>query len=342
MSNPQKSNLQPGLIALHGNQVEGVVDTFFEWMNAHPLSPLEEEVILTPTHAMAEWLKLRLTQNSGVCAAVSVNLPGKVIWSLYRTILNAPEVASYSATDKEVLVWRLMRILPSEITKASYRLIQEYVARFGKDVLFKLSTQLADLFDQYQVYRADWLKSWEAGQSVLLGPRGESVPMLTEEMWQSECWRAIVNDLDEKEKIGIRPHLHDKVMSILVSGEFDPSQLPKRITLLGVNSLPMQNLAFFAALSQYTQVFIGVNSPCQFHWADIMEGREFFKLQRRRFKNRGAVDLAQVNFSEMHLHANPILSAWGRQHRDFVRQLDEFDDVQKSSEDFHSAVWTNK
>ena len=335
MSNPQKSNLQPGLIALHGNQVEGVVDTFFEWMNAHPLSPLEEEVILTPTHAMAEWLKLRLAQKSGVCAAVSVNLPGKVIWSLYRTILNAPEVASYSATDKEVLVWRLMRILPSEITKASYRLIQEYVARFGKDVLFKLSTQLADLFDQYQVYRADWLKSWEAGQSVLLGPRGESVPMLTEEMWQSECWRAIVNDLDEKEKIGIRPHLHDKVMSILVSGEFDPSQLPKRITLLGVNSLPMQNLAFFAALSQYTQVFIGVNSPCQFHWADIMEGREFFKLQRRRFKNRGAVDLAQVNFSEMHLHANPILSAWGRQHRDFVRQLDEFDDVQKSSEDFH-------
>ena len=303
-------------------------------MRAHPLGPLQEEIILTPTFALAEWLKLRLASAQGVCAAVSVNLPGKVIWSLYRTILNEPDVPAYSATDKEVLVWRLMRILPNEMSKATYSLIQAYISRFGDDVLFKLTTQLADLFDQYQVYRADWLKSWEEGHLLLKGPQGEGTPLLPEEIWQSECWRAIVKDLNDQEQVGIRPHLHEKVMATLASGNFDASRLPERITLLGVSNLPMQNLAFFAALSQYTQVFIGVNSPCQFHWAEIMEGREYFKLQRKRFKHRDSKELAAVDFSEMHLYANPLLSAWGRQSRDFVRQLDEFDDVQKAREQF--------
>jgi len=303
-------------------------------MRTHPLDPLQEEIILTPTFAFAEWLKLRLASAHGVCAAVTVNLPGKVIWSLYRSILGEFEIPAYSATDREVLVWRLMRILPAEMKKPSYGLIQSYINRFGDDVLFKLSTQLAELFDQYQVYRADWLKSWEEEQGLLMGPHGEKSTLLPEEIWQSECWRAIVNDLSVQEQVGIRPHLHAKVMAVLNQGDFDPSHLPKRITLLGVSSLPMQNLEFFAALANYTQIFIGVHSPCQFHWAEIMEGREFFKLQRRRFKYRENKELATVDLSEMHLHANPLLSAWGRQNRDFIRQLDAFDDVQKAKEKF--------
>ena len=328
------STIRPGFIALHGNQIEGVVETFFAWIKTHPLGPLEEELILTPTLALAEWVKLTLARSAGVCAAVKVNLPGKVIWDLYRTILNEPSISTYSATDKDILVWRLMRILPSEINRASYILIKEYVSRFGDDVLYKLATQVAELFDQYQVYRADWLKSWEEGANVLIDPSGVRSPLRAEEIWQSECWRRIVKDLNEQEQMGIRPHLHAKAMEILAKGEFDVEKLPKRITLLGVNSLPMQNLALLAALSQYTQVFIGVNSPCRFHWADIMEGREYFKWERRRFKSRSEKDLTQVDFSEMHLHANPILSAWGRQSRDFVRQMDEFDDIQKTKESF--------
>ena len=329
------TSIRPGLIALHGNQLEAITDTFFAWMKRHPLGPLDEEVLLTPTHAVAEWLKIRLARTEGVCAAVSINLPGKVIWGLYRTILNDPAVPTYSATDKEVLVWRLMKMLPTEIQRDSYALMQEYLSRFGDEALFKLASQIAELFDQYQVYRADWLKKWEEGDDELIDPRGQVSPLQDQEIWQSECWRSIVNELNEQEQLGIRPHLHARVMGLLSRGEFDASALPKRIALLGVSSLPMQSLAFLAALSQYTQVLIGVISPCRFHWADIMEGREYFKWSRKRFKNRAELDLSMVDLHEMHLYANPILSAWGRQSRDFVRQLDEFDDVQKTKEEFN-------
>ena len=40
-----------------------------------------------------------------------------------------------------------------------------------------------------------------------------------------------------------------------------------------------------------------------------------------------SLPLAQVPLAAMHAHAHPLLAAWGRQGRDFMRQLDRFDDT---------------
>lgn len=53
----------------------------------------------------------------------------------------------------------------------------------------------------------------------------------------------------------------------------------------------------------------------------------------RRHALRGNFDLSSVPEQEMHHHANPLL-AWGRQSRDFVRQLDAFDDAERARLDF--------
>jgi exodeoxyribonuclease V gamma subunit len=45
-------------------------------------------------------------------------------------------------------------------------------------------------------------------------------------------------------------------------------------------------------------------------------------------------DLSALSLDQMHAHAHPLLAAWGRQSRDFVRQLDEFDDVQQAQARF--------
>ena len=39
----------------------------------------------------------------------------------------------------------------------------------------------------------------------------------------------------------------------------------------------------------------------------------------------------------MHAHAHPLLAAWGRQSRDFIRQLDEFDDAEQARKKFELA-----
>jgi exodeoxyribonuclease V gamma subunit len=61
MTSPQLTgfgSIQPGLVALHGNRTETLLETVAAWMRANPLGPLEEEVILVQSNGMAEWVKL--------------------------------------------------------------------------------------------------------------------------------------------------------------------------------------------------------------------------------------------------------------------------------------------
>ena len=44
----------PGLIALHSHQSEVLAETLTGWLRAHPLQPLESEVVLVQSNGMAE------------------------------------------------------------------------------------------------------------------------------------------------------------------------------------------------------------------------------------------------------------------------------------------------
>jgi exodeoxyribonuclease V gamma subunit len=98
--------------------------------------------------------------------------------------------------------------------------------------------------------------------------------------------------------------------------------------------VPLPTLELLAALSRHSQVLLAIPNPCRFHWADIMDGREWLRSARRRLPLRGGLDLQALDLEEMHLHAHPLLAAWGRQARDFVRQLDAFDDAEQAKARF--------
>ncbi|MGS0756060.1 exodeoxyribonuclease V subunit gamma, partial [Roseateles sp. GG27B] len=82
---------------------------------------------------------------------------------------------------------------------------------------------------------------------------------------------------------------------------------------------------------------LAIPNPCRYHWADIIDGRELLKMARRRQPLRNEVDLAALGLEAMHAHAHPLLASWGRQGRDFVRQLDAFDDALQAQQRFALA-----
>ena len=51
-------DIAPGFIVIHGNQSETLRDLICDWMRAHPLAPLENEVILVQSNGIAQWLTL--------------------------------------------------------------------------------------------------------------------------------------------------------------------------------------------------------------------------------------------------------------------------------------------
>ena len=319
------SHWQPGLIALHGNQTEALAETVMAWLAAHPLQALEPEIVLVQSNGMAEWFKMRMAEEQGVCAAAQVELPARFVWRSYRQILGKHEVPRESPLDKTPMIWRLMRLLPLCLEEAEFTPIANFLRPGEPQRLLQLAEKLADLFDQYQIYRADWLAAWERGDNVLCTPGRPDVPVPEGQLWQPSLWRKVLAELNDTERAATRPALLARILGALQSGQPPVTPLARRVVVFGMSQMPLSLMQFLSGIAQHSQVLIAVPNPCRFHWADAIDGRELLRQQRRRHANKGGRDLAQISLEAMHAHAHPLLAAWGRQSRDYVRQLDAFD-----------------
>ena len=319
-------SISPGFIALHSHRSEVLADILTGWLRDHPLAPLESEVVLVQSNGMAEWFKIELARQGGVCAATRVELPSRFMWRTYRQVLGAQQVPPDSPLDKLPMTWRLMALLPACMGDAVFAPLASWLRADEPDRRLQLASRLADLFDQYQIYRPDWLHDWAEGRDLLRKPGGEET-LPASQRWQAELWRRVLATLAPIERGATRPALHARALEVLRADAPLAAAVARRVSVFGMSHMPAQLLEMLAALASRSQVLLAVPNPCQFHWGDIIDGREWLQTERRRHAHRGAA-LAQVPLAQMHLHAPTLLAAWGRQGRDFIRQLDAFDDVQ--------------
>jgi exodeoxyribonuclease V gamma subunit len=335
-----------GLLVLHGNRLELLAEAVFAWMAANPLGPLEPETVLVQSNGMAEWVKMELAAAHGVCAATRVELPARFIWQAYRAVLGPAAVPATSPLDKLPLTWRLMGLLPALAEQPVFEPVASFLsggaARGDAGRRLQLAERLADLFDQYQVYRSDWLQDWARGDDVLRtglqtnARKADPVP--ADQRWQPALWRALQPAPADAGAPPSRAALHQRFVEALrraAPGDTPAfAGLPRRIVLFGTTHIPHQTLQAIAALAAHCQVLMAVPNPCRYHWADIIDGRELLRATRHRHALRHGRDLSKVPLQEMHAHGHPLLAAWGRQSRDFVRQLDAFDDAQAARRRF--------
>jgi exodeoxyribonuclease V gamma subunit len=336
-------DLRPGFIALHGNRTELLLEAVAAFIERQPLAPLEPEIVLVQSNGMAEWVKMALAHRAGICAATVVQLPARFVWQTYRQVLGPAEVPTRSPLDETPLAWRLMRVLPELLAAPGFEPIAGYLQDDALRRRYPLAVRIADLYDQYQVYRPDWLEAWARGREVLIAAGGAESPLPDDQRWQARLWQRLLDELAPAAEALTRAQLHRRVLAQLAApraapqadaapasapGARPPSpSLPRRVVLFGTTHIPLPTLELLAALSRHCQVLLAIPNPCRFHWADIIDGREWLRSERRRLPLRGGRPLDEVGLDAMHLHAHPLLAAWGRQARDFIRQLDAFDDT---------------
>ena len=329
--------LKPGFLAFHGNRSEQLAEVVIGWIQRNPLSPIEEEVILVQSNGMAEWVKMEQARIVGVCAATRVELPSRFLWRTYRQVLGAESVPRESPLDKVPMVWRLMALLPQLMSDPDFAPINGFLKGDEPDRMMQLASKLADLFDQYQNYRADWLHLWAQGQDHLISASGAKAELPAEQRWQPQLWRAVLKTLTDVQLRSIRPELQQRMVSRLNDGSPLDAKVAQRIIVFGMSQVPLTTLEALAALSKHSQVILAIPNPCRFYWGDIMDGRELLNAQRRRQPLRDGIELSSLPLEDMHAHAHPLLAAWGRQGRDFVRQLDVFDDAETAKKHFDLA-----
>ena len=329
-------------MVIHGNRQEDLRDLLVAWLQRAPLQPLENEVMLVQSNGIAQWLKLALARpieagGLGISAAVDMQLPGRFLWQAYRAVLGEADVPAASPFDKTRLVWRLLRLLPQHLDETAFAPLRTLLGETHDwRRQYRLAMQVADLFDQYQVFRVDWLEDWQHRNDVLRDSlRNRVVELPPAQRWQPRLWRLLLDDVPQAQRESHRAAVHQHFMQRIQSSDVHPDALPRRIVVFGITSLPQQVLEALTALARYSQILLLVTNPCRHYWADIIEDRELLMAEQRRHTSKPGLS-REPRYEDLHLHANPLLAAWGKQGRDFIRQLDAFDQPERYRDHFTS------
>lgn len=333
----------------HSNRLDLLKDLIANIMEGDPLpDPLEQEVVMVQSPGMAQWLQMELAQafQSRIAANITFPLPATFIWQMFVAVL--PGIPKESAFTKSAMSWKLMHLLGELKQHPDFAALVTYLeGDEDRRKLHQLSSQIADLFDHYLVYRPEWLEQWQQGQLV--------PDLASAQLWQAPLWRALV---DYTAEIGQaewhRANLYQRFMQKLSSTQPLPEGLPKRVFICGISSLPPVYLQALQVLGRHIDIHLLFTNPCQHYWGDIQDRAFLARLltrrrrvyalsqqqlvetdeQRELFK---IPELAQTLFNQEgeQVLPNPLLASWGRQGRDNLYLLAQMESV---NDDIHAFV----
>ncbi|PKH25040.1 exodeoxyribonuclease V subunit gamma [Enterobacterales bacterium CwR94] len=314
----------------HSNYLELLKDIAVIRIKSQPLpDPFQSEVMLVQSPGMAQWLQMSLADSLGVAANIAFPLPATFIWNMFATVL-PEEIPKESAFNKASMSWKLMTLLPDMLTQPEFTLLSHYLAEdTDKRKLFQLAARIADLFDQYLVYRPEWLSAWE---------RGERLPELSDtQLWQAALWRALVTltaDLNQPE--WHRANLYRRFITTLERATVRPAGLPDRVFICGISALPPVYMEALQALGKHIDIHLLFTNPCRHYWGDIQDRAFLAKMQgrrRRHYQTQAEVEWVRpdqnvtrdfTDDTEMQV-GNPLLASWGKLGRDNAWQLAQID-----------------
>lgn len=276
------------LTVWQGNRLETLADRLADVLRRPHAGVLTPDVVVVQNAGMGRWVSLHLARRLGVCANVRFRLPAAFLWETYRAV--APAGAEVSAVAPEVATWHLMALLGAVGDDPRFAPVRSYLGDAADDrKRYELARRLADTFEQYQVYRPDWIVDWERG---------------TGEGWQPELWRRLVGR-------GVRHHraaLQGELLRALsrVAGD----RLPPRVSLFGIPALAPAYLEVFQQLGERIDLRLYLLNPCREFWGDAMAPRD-------------AARAGQLELFAPPAEGNDLLGSMGKQGRDFLDAVAE-------------------
>ncbi|QMB04890.1 exodeoxyribonuclease V subunit gamma [Citrobacter freundii] len=317
----------------HSNRLD-VLEALMEYIVERDrlIDPFEPEMILVQSTGMAQWLQMTLAQKFGIAANIDFPLPASFIWDMFVRVL--PDIPKESAFSKQSMSWKLMTLLPQLLDDEAFTLLRQYLTDdTDKRKLFQLSSRAADLFDQYLVYRPDWLTQWESGKQV--EGLGES------QTWQAPLWKALVEYTAELgQERWHRANLYQRFIQTLENASSCPQGLPARVFICGISALPPVYLQALQALGKHIEIHLLFTNPCRYYWGDIKDPAYLAKLlarQRRHSFEERHLPLFRDSQNAEELFnsdgeqdvSNPLLASWGKLGRDYIYLLSELENSQE-------------
>ena len=272
--------------------MEALADQLADIVRQEPLHPLQEETIVVQSQGMARWLSMELASRLSVWAHGVFPFPNKFLEDVVHLVL--ADSSGRRLFNRSEAVWQIMNLFNDLPDLPVFSSVRNYLDAPLKR--YQLARTLADLFDQYAVYRPDMLENWEKG---------------TVDDWQAILWRQLFEKYQLKSKADV---LSDVVERLAHTEQI--VSLPPRVSVFGVSLLPPLFLDVFHALSKHIDIHFFYLNPCCHWWADIKSEKEIFHLSRKYGEDGENLYLET---------GNPLLASMGGLGRDCLAMLQEYD-----------------
>ncbi len=303
------------------NKMENLLLLLNKISQVSPLGVFNQEVIVVQNAGMQHWLNLTIANERGISMNIRYALPAQFLWKLIRTLASDEKVPEQSPYSREVLTWRIHQLLALDIVtqdedfkQATHYWCDEIplnndksCSKYADLKRYQLATQLADLYEQYLIFRPQWLDSWQNGNFDIDGLENISQ---SEHKWQGKLWRLLI------EQLAYNPVelLADAIANIVDKKEL----IPQRISFFGLNTMAPMWLDFINALSEHVEVHFFHLNPCFSYWGDIVTQKH--ALNKLAAWSNGVEDVQSFI-------GNPLLANLGQQGREFMSLLQGYSTV---------------
>ncbi|OUR61418.1 exodeoxyribonuclease V subunit gamma [Colwellia sp. 39_35_sub15_T18] len=282
-----------------------------------PLGVFNQEVIIVQNPGMQHWLNLAIATERGISMNIDYALPAQFLWRLIRTLAGDDKVLEQSPYSREVLTWRIYALLATEPVTSDEDFLPATRYWQGENSAplkrYQLAVQLADLYEQYLIFRPTWLDNWQQGNiESLASDFNQQLP--GEVKWQAKLWQLLIKQQPYNPVELITEAIANIEQKIAAS----PNVLPKRLSFFAINTMPPIWLEFINALSEHIEVNFFHLNPCFAYWGDIISEKQAFKK----------LSHWSAGVDDEHLFVgNPLLANFGQQGREFLALLQGYSTV---------------
>jgi exodeoxyribonuclease V gamma subunit len=291
------------LNVITSNRMEVLVEGLAAVVRKPLAGVFEPEIIVVQSKGMQRWLAMELARMLGVWANTWFPFPNAFIDRLFASVIpDLAEIPELSPFHPDVLAWRIMEQLPRHLHQPPFLPLAAYLADDGNGLkLLQLAKAIADTYDQYTIYRPEMLAAWEKEEAGI---------------WQAWLWRELAKDAPRQHRAALLTQFRRQ----LARGGQRPTDLPQRVSLIGIPTLPPFHLEVLTAIARYSEVNLFLLNPCRQYWGGIVPEKALPMSGQQEFDFSGGSDYFETG--------NPLLASFGRIGRDFFETLVSESDVQ--------------
>ncbi|QJC37500.1 hypothetical protein GJU02_02050 [Enterobacteriaceae endosymbiont of Donacia thalassina] len=260
-------------------------------------NPLTPEIVLFDQYKnFSKLIEIHFSKIFQIYGNICFTSLDKFIWTIFIKII--PSISKDKILSKENIVWLILLLIPKLISTKEFI---NFKKNFGSKIknfnyLFQLSTQISNLYDNYQKYKPELLFLWEKKKFYMSLDNEHQI-------WQAKLWRTLLQYY--KNILGKKLWYYGELYNFYQKHKKDiilkNNTLPERIFILDIQNIPLIYLNLLKKIEKYMEIHILICSPSKYYWGNLK-------------KNTNLKNKKNINF-------NSLLFSWGNYYLNNINKL---------------------